>query len=176
MNADILFIIFRYLDVKDINSCSLVNKEFYEVTTHNAIWKRLFINEYNNLYFLQSTYYESYKLCYLLTKFNKRFSLTDSLDKLSTLTTIDLSNRQLIEIPKELLSLTNLQHLGLSGNNIITIPKEITSLINLQTFYLSYNQLTVIPIEISSLTNLHYLAFDHNQLTAIQKKFHHCLI
>jgi len=170
MNSDILFIVFGYLNIKDLLLCSVVCKEFNEIANHNVIWKQLFIQQYNTLHFIQPSYKQSYEICYKLTKFMKQFNLAIDLDGLNKLSEISLSCQSLTEIPKELSALANLQELYLNNNNITEIPKELSALTNLQELYLFNNQITEIPKELSVLTNLQLLTLYNNKITEIPKE------
>ncbi len=58
---------------------------------------------------------------------------------------LDLSNKNLTEIPPEIPQLTSLQHLYLSDNQISEIPEALAQLTSLQRLYLSDNQISEIP-------------------------------
>ena len=97
---------------------------------------------------------------------NKLFGMT--IEEILNLELLNLNNNQLIEVPKEIFTLTNLQELYLSSNKLTEVPKEIGNLTNLQELYLSNNQLTEVPKEIGNLINLQILYLDNNQLTIDQ--------
>ncbi|TAD78959.1 MAG: GTPase [Oscillatoriales cyanobacterium] len=84
-------------------------------------------------------------------------------------TSLDLSELGLTELPAEFFSLTNLQTLYLDGNQLTSIPESITQLQNLHSLYLNSNQLTSIPESITQLQNLQTLSLGNNQLTSIPK-------
>jgi GTPase SAR1 family protein len=82
-------------------------------------------------------------------------------------TSLDLSNKGLTELPPEIGQLTNLTKLVLRSNQLTALPPEIGQLTKLTTLYLSYNQLTALPPEIGQLAKLTTLYLSHNQLTAL---------
>jgi internalin A len=84
--------------------------------------------------------------------------------------TLDLSNRGITELPKEIGQLVNLQELNLSYNKLSTLPEQIGQLVELQHLDLSGNKLTMLPEEIGQLVNLRYLALSHNHLSGIPEK------
>lgn len=58
---------------------------------------------------------------------------------------LDLSNKNLTEIPPEIPQLTSLQYLYLSNNQIREIPEALAQLTSLQILLLSNNQISEIP-------------------------------
>jgi Leucine-rich repeat (LRR) protein len=81
--------------------------------------------------------------------------------------TLDLSRRELTEIPKEIYKLKNLTQLNLSSNQISEIPDTIPELKNLKILVLDYNQISEIPDAIAELKNLTTLDLSSNQISAI---------
>ena len=86
--------------------------------------------------------------------------------RLAKVTRLDLSNKGLTSVPREIAQLTNLQYLSLYGNQLTSVPREIAQLTNLQTLYLYWNRLTSVPPEIGELANLQTLDLEGNQLTS----------
>ena len=80
---------------------------------------------------------------------------------------IDIYNKQIKEIPKEIGQLINLQKLRLEHNQINEIPKEIGQLINLQYLNLHRNQINEIPQEIINLINLNNFSYFDNPIEYI---------
>ena len=91
--------------------------------------------------------------------------MQENTKKLAAITNLDLSNKRLTTLPKEVCQLTGLQHLYLSSNELAGLPIEIGELANLQRLYLDNNQLTQIPDEIGQLDKLLELDLCGNQLT-----------
>jgi len=82
-------------------------------------------------------------------------------------TELDLSHKDLTELPPEIGNLTNLTTLYLASNQLTALPPEILQLTNLTSLYFQNNRLTALPPEIGHLTNLTSLDLDSNQLTAL---------
>ena len=80
---------------------------------------------------------------------------------------LNLSGRDLAEIPSYVFQYTNLTKLVLSRNAIKKIPKEIAKLKKLEVLDLTYNELDVLPAPLFKLPKLRVLAVGHNQI----KKF-----
>lgn len=65
---------------------------------------------------------------------------------------LDLSNRNLTEVPQYVFKETQLETLDLSNNQLTgAIPGEIRFLLKLKTLDLSNNQLTGVPAEVGQL-------------------------
>ena len=67
-------------------------------------------------------------------------------------TELDLSGRELTELPTEIGKLTNLKMLSLSGNQITELPSTISQQGNLEGLYADKNQITEIPSSIIQLS------------------------
>lgn len=83
---------------------------------------------------------------------------------------LDLSNREIDELPAEIGRLTELKQLILSYNNISTLPPEIGNLKNLESLLLLRNKLTSIPVEICGLSKLTLLELSHNYITELPEE------
>ena len=82
---------------------------------------------------------------------------------------LNLNNKKLKEIPKEIAELKNLEELYLNNNQLKEIPKEIAELKNLEELYLGFNKLISLPNEISNLKELVALDLEHNEISFIQE-------
>lgn len=83
--------------------------------------------------------------------------------RLNNLTRLDLSNRDIREVPSEIGQLIQLEHLDLSYNFIEKLPPEIGNLINLKTLLLLKNEIRAIPPEIGNLRKLTLIDISHNR-------------
>jgi Leucine-rich repeat (LRR) protein len=63
---------------------------------------------------------------------------------------LNLSNKSIEEIPKEVFSITTLTNLNLSHNLIAAIPSDIKKLTNLKVLDISSNKLTSLPNELGN--------------------------
>ncbi|KOX75280.1 Protein flightless-1 [Melipona quadrifasciata] len=77
------------------------------------------------------------------------------------------TQRTLNNIPSSLETLTNLQELDLSQNNLPRVPDALYSLLNLRRLNLSDNQITELSTAIELWTKLETLNICRNKLTAI---------
>lgn len=87
-----------------------------------------------------------------------------SLDSLSNLTELDLSENSLSKIPDALNNLINLKRLNLSGNKIVDISINIEHLQKLETLNLSRNEIIALPQTLCKLSQLRRLYVNDNQL------------
>jgi Leucine-rich repeat (LRR) protein len=102
---------------------------------------------------------------YLSLSGNHISTVSNTIDRLTNLDTIDLSYNSLTEFPK-IPVLTNLHVLNLSNNSLTALPDQIGSLIGLNTLDLSHNLLSgTLPDEINNLTNLNTLNINDNQFS-----------
>ncbi|MEE9425687.1 MAG: leucine-rich repeat domain-containing protein [Methylococcales bacterium] len=111
------------------------------------------------------------------------------------LTSLDLNNNDLTEIPSSVMDIKSLEELDLGSNDITTIPNEIGKLVNLKSFEiggyeskissvpkefsklkaltkldLSSNEFKAIPVEIFELSKLSDLDMGYNQISEIPKE------
>lgn len=84
--------------------------------------------------------------------------------KINEQTQLNLSNKDITNIPKEIGELEYLEHLDLSYNELETIPKELFNLTQLKTLRLFRNKLKNIPPQIGSLKNLLILDASYNNI------------
>jgi internalin A len=82
---------------------------------------------------------------------------------------LDLSGKQIADLPEEIGQLTNLTSLDLSFNHLMALPESIVQLTNLTSLNLRSNPLTVLSESIVQSTNLTSLDLSLNQLTALSE-------
>jgi internalin A len=80
---------------------------------------------------------------------------------------LDLGDLSLSELPESLEQLTQLQILAVSDNQLTALPESLGQLTQLQQLYVSHNQLTALPEALGQLTQLKSLDVSRNQLTAL---------
>src|SRR5436309_5088834 len=83
------------------------------------------------------------------------------------LTGLNLTRRNLKQLPPEIGLLTNLQELYLFKNQLEQIPPEIGKLTNLQVLHLENNLLEQLPPQIGKLTRLRLLSLSANRLNRL---------
>lgn len=91
--------------------------------------------------------------------------------KPTQITTLDLSNQHLTELPDEIGRFSNLRVLTLYGNQLTRLPYPIGELTNLTTLNAGMNQLTQLPDSMRQLRNLITLDLCRNQLTELPDVF-----
>jgi len=82
---------------------------------------------------------------------------------------IDLSNKDLDELPASIGKFTELEYLNLSYNNITKLPDEICKLENLKTLLLLRNDLEKLPDDLYKLKQLTVLDISYNPLKSLPK-------
>jgi internalin A len=93
--------------------------------------------------------------------------LPEEIGQLTNLTSLDLSNNRLTSLPELIDQLTNLTSPNLSYNRLTSLSDPIGRLVNLTSLDLGNNRLTALPEAISQLTNLTSLYLSNNRLTAL---------
>ncbi|VDM95399.1 unnamed protein product, partial [Thelazia callipaeda] len=94
-------------------------------------------------------------------------SIPSAVQLLQSLTYLDLSGNQLMNIPAALFTVP-LEILLLTGNRLESIPREIRQLSNsIRELDISYNKLTSLPADIGLLKSLRVLNVRDNQLTQL---------
>ncbi|XP_041455621.1 leucine-rich repeat-containing protein 69-like isoform X1 [Lytechinus variegatus] len=84
--------------------------------------------------------------------------------------TLNLSSKNLSNIPRAVGKLYRLQNLQLKSNKIVKLPKEFTSLTTLVTLNLGNNCLEEIPDELCALHSLEVLHLFNNKIQNIESK------
>ncbi len=99
--------------------------------------------------------------------FRQITELPEEIDQLTNLTYLDLRFNQLTKLPEWIGQLTNLTHLDLSVNQLTALPESVDQLTNLTFLNLFKNKLTALPETIGQLTNLTFLGLGDNKLTVL---------
>lgn len=87
--------------------------------------------------------------------------------KLEDLEVLDITDKGIEEIPKEIHKLQSLSVLHLCNNNIKTLPDELYSMHTLTDFCVHSNQITVISEKIGNLVNLIQLSISNNNIVEL---------
>ncbi|KAJ3677661.1 hypothetical protein LUZ60_003385 [Juncus effusus] len=93
--------------------------------------------------------------------------LPDSIGKLSTLISLDLSENRILELPLSIGGLSSLKRLNLSSNRISKLPDSIGDLFNLLYLDLKGNQLTSLNPNFGKLIRLEELDLNSNNLSSL---------
>ncbi|XP_035032497.1 leucine-rich repeat-containing protein 40 [Hippoglossus stenolepis] len=109
-------------------------------------------------------WWEQTDLTKLLLSSNKLTQLSDDIRLLPGLTTLDLHDNQLSNLPSALGELQELQQLRLSHNQLTVLLVEVCTLKNLSSLTLQGNLLENLPEELGQLENLTELDLSNNQL------------
>jgi internalin A len=96
-------------------------------------------------------------------------NLADALPGKDTIKKIDLSFKQLTELPNELFEFTKLEILDISHNKLTTLPAGITKLKNLKELYIGSNNITNIDV-LFKLRKIRIFRSDENKINAISPK------
>jgi Leucine-rich repeat (LRR) protein len=90
-----------------------------------------------------------------------------SIGNLVNLTSLDVNNNQLAQLPSSIGNLVNLSSLNVGSSQLTSLPVEVGNLVNLTSFNTSGNQLASLPSSIGNLVNLNYFVLNSNQLTSL---------
>ncbi|XVF18170.1 hypothetical protein REPUB_Repub10bG0189300 [Reevesia pubescens] len=90
--------------------------------------------------------------------------LPDSIGKLSSLITLDLSDNRIVALPDTIGGLSSLKKLDLHSNRIAQLPDSIGDLLSLVSLDLSANQLSSLPATFGRLVRLDELDLSSNRL------------
>ncbi|XP_059623365.1 plant intracellular Ras-group-related LRR protein 4-like [Cornus florida] len=93
--------------------------------------------------------------------------LPDSIGKLSSLITLDLSENQIVTLPATIGGLASLTKLDLHSNRINELPESIVNLLSLVFLDLRANRLTHLPPAFGQLVHLEELDLSSNQLSTL---------
>ena len=163
---DLIITISEYLE--DSNYY-LLNKSFYKIINmieRGPYWREKYNNFFENLnkeYLILNGDYNWKREYMRIMKF-------DHWSEIILSDTLELYDRNMTEIPKEIGNLTNLVNLNLSNNKIKVIPKEIGNLTNLVNLTLLRNEIKEIPKEFFVLNKLCRLDFGENQIKKVPEE------
>jgi Leucine-rich repeat (LRR) protein len=96
--------------------------------------------------------------------------LPKQLANLKKIVSINLMGNNFTSFPTVLSRLTTLDEISLSTNQLKSVSKEIGRLKNLRILIMNNNQLSELPKEIGELTNLLYLEIGNNKLKRIPEE------
>lgn len=80
---------------------------------------------------------------------------------------LDLSNKDITELPEEIGELTEIESLDLSFNHISELPESIVKLTNLKELFLMRNCVKSLPADIGKLQNLKSLDVSYNPIKSL---------
>lgn len=95
------------------------------------------------------------------------YSLDEAVKNVDVACGINLSNKKLSSLSKDILLLKNLNQIIIDKNNFTTVPKELSALPALYEIDLSENQIKSVPDYISEFKPLQRLDLQNNQLTTL---------
>ncbi|ESW30025.1 hypothetical protein PHAVU_002G118400 [Phaseolus vulgaris] len=93
--------------------------------------------------------------------------LPDSIGKLSSLVTLDLSENRIMALPATIGGLSSLTRLDLHSNRISELPDSVGNLLSLVYLDLRGNHLTLLPASFTRLIRLEELDLSSNQISAL---------
>lgn len=162
---DIYTVLQTYLQLNDIVTCCKLNTSFYKIASSDHTWKPYFVDNYDNNLF-SVNYYQTCKLCYLLTNLTNKLCHENTISNLYNTTSMELNYRHMMASPK-ISILINLTDLNVSLCSLSTLPLEICGLHNLQSINLYGNRLKTLPAEIKKLSKLQKLVLNNNCLNTL---------
>ncbi|XP_041018178.1 plant intracellular Ras-group-related LRR protein 4-like [Juglans microcarpa x Juglans regia] len=105
---------------------------------------------------------------------NRIVALPDTIGGLSSLTKLDLHSNRISELPDAIGDLLNLIYLDLSGNQLSSLPATFGRLVRLQELDLSSNRLSFLPESIGSLVSIKKLNVETNDIEEIPHTVGRC--
>ena len=105
-----------------------------------------------------------------LLKWANTFNLKeiiDNIDNIDIIEELNLSNKKIGYIPKEIVNLKKLKRLICNNNNLKSLPVEIIMLDNLVELKLWKNQLKFLPEQIGTMKSLSILTLSSNSLSSL---------
>ncbi|KAH9610934.1 hypothetical protein KSS87_015851 [Heliosperma pusillum] len=105
---------------------------------------------------------------------NRIVALPVTIGGLSSLSKLDLHANRINELPESIGELLNLIFLDLRGNNLVKLPPSLGRLIHLEELDMSSNNLSSLPDTIGCLTNLKTLNVETNNLDDLPHTIGQC--
>lgn len=96
-------------------------------------------------------------------------TLPDTIGLLSFLTSLNIANNNINNIPRSIIGQVQLKYLLAENNSLSTLPDTLTTLKNLHTLDLTRNRFTRFPIELSALQPLRVLNLMGNSISLLPK-------
>ncbi|KAL0739471.1 hypothetical protein Bca4012_015681 [Brassica carinata] len=93
--------------------------------------------------------------------------LPNTIGRLSSLTKLDLHSNRITHLPESIGELLNLVYLNLSSNHLSYLPSSFSRLLQIEELDLSCNYLPVLPESIGSLVNLKKLDVETDEIEEI---------
>ncbi|XP_059645251.1 plant intracellular Ras-group-related LRR protein 4 isoform X2 [Cornus florida] len=105
---------------------------------------------------------------------NRIVALPATIGGLSSLTKLDLHSNRISELPDSIGDLLSLVFLDLRANQLISLPPTFGRLVRLEELDLSSNHLSVLPEPIGSLASLKKLSVETNNIEELPHTIGHC--
>ncbi|KAE9596828.1 hypothetical protein Lal_00007457 [Lupinus albus] len=105
---------------------------------------------------------------------NRIMTLPSTIGGLSSLTRFDLHANRITELPDSIGNILSLVYLDLRGNQLSSLPTSFGRLVRLEELDLSSNQLSVLPDTIGSLVSLKILNVETNNIEEIPHSIGSC--
>ncbi|XP_019423095.1 PREDICTED: plant intracellular Ras-group-related LRR protein 4-like, partial [Lupinus angustifolius] len=105
---------------------------------------------------------------------NRITALPSTIGGLSSLTRLDLHANRITELPDSIGNVLSLVYLDLRGNQLSSLPTSFGRLVRLEELDLSSNQLSVLPDTIGSLVSLKILNVETNDIEEIPHSIGNC--
>ena len=189
LSKDTWYEVIRHLDIKDVMTCSLVNKQFNKICKMNKIWDRLlFILLRGHGVF---AYIASREVSKYMSKVN---DISKLLPHITNTDSNSLTLYQVHYIYKNMSNMTKkYPHVSFESfeymlniestsdlikcsmlldwnKQVYTISKHIKYFHNLKEIFLTYLVISIIPLELYELSNLQVINLSNNKITNIHKE------
>ncbi|KAL4572631.1 hypothetical protein LXL04_019411 [Taraxacum kok-saghyz] len=105
---------------------------------------------------------------------NHLITLPSSIGSLSSLTKLDLHSNKITDLPESIGNLFSLIHLDLRANQMTNLPSSFGQLIRLQDLDLSSNNFSILPESVCSLKNLQKLNIETNNIEELPHMIGQC--